>query len=141
MNKIYILAQKLDVLKYAGRHSARHFGTPCTTVRGWKSLDQQQRNTISQSKNKAGAGCPLSYSEYLDKELCHWVLKCMICICQPKKAHTEKGNRPNPTNTSYFQSICCVVGQKFVVLGHSKHCHMCVVLKEMALPFSTTNYT
>ena len=36
VNKIYTLAQKLDVLKYAGRHSeseaVQHFGIPRTTI-------------------------------------------------------------------------------------------------------------
>ena len=36
VNKIYTLAQKLDVLKYAGRYSdseaAQHFGIPRTTI-------------------------------------------------------------------------------------------------------------
>ena len=78
VNETYTLAQKLDVLKYAGRHSeseaGRHFGIPRTTIRGWKGLDQQPRNMkISQArkgKNKEGAGRPLSYGEDLDMELC-----------------------------------------------------------------------
>ena len=81
-NKTYTLAQKLAVLKYAGRHSeseaAQHFGIPRTTIRGWKGLDQQPRNKISQArkgKNKAGAGRPLYYREDLDMELCQWVLE------------------------------------------------------------------
>ena len=118
VNKTYTLAQKMAVLKYAGTHSeseaARHFGIPRTTIRGWKGLDQQPRNKISQArkgKNKAGAGRPLYYGEDLDMDF-SGSLKCMICICQSKES-TYRGNHPNPTNTSYFQSICWVVCQIF----------------------------
>ena len=56
------------------------FRYPCTTIQGWKGLDQQPRDKkISQArkgKNKAGAGCPpLLYSEDLDMELCQWVFE------------------------------------------------------------------
>ena len=98
VNKIYNLAQKLDALKYAGRHSAWKFGIPWTAIRGWKGLDQQPRNKkISQArkgKKKAGAGCPLSYNEYSDKQLCQWVLECLICICQSKEGTCREMQSP-----------------------------------------------
>ena len=57
VNKIYTLAQKLEVLQYVRTHfeaeAARHFEIPRTTIQGWKGLDRQP---IDRKKSRRKSG-------------------------------------------------------------------------------------
>ena len=56
--------------------------------------EKQPRNKkISQArkgKKKAGAGCPLSYNEYSDKQLCQWVLEMLDLYLPIQGRHMQR---------------------------------------------------